>query len=325
MNRGASKREVFTSRIEVADFLASTAEACDHYSLEIHAYCVMGNHYHLLVRTPDPRLDRAMRHIDGVFTQRFHRRHGTDGPLFRGRYKAILVQADRYLVQVSRYIHLNPVQAGLATEPEAWPYSSFRAYVDPGLAPAWLQTRVVLGYFGTIGARQRYRQFVAAGVDPGTRDFYGRLRLKPILGADEFREEILRRIGPITEEVRRELPDLGTLACRAPLSAIATAISLRFDVSEGDLKAPQRGGPPSRGLTSSALARGAAVHAARSFGFKLREIAAWLGYVSYTGATRAAQRFSAATKNDPRLARSLAAVVEELSEQQQSMMSRLDP
>lgn len=337
MNRGASKRTVFSTPGDVADFLSLTGEASEQFSIEVHVYCVMGNHYHLLIRTPEANLGRAMRHIDGVYTQRFHLRNGTDGPLFRGRYKAILVQADRHLLQVSRYIHLNPVQAGLAEQAQAWPYSSLGAYLDPIVAPCWLHTGVILGYFGSIGARQRYRQFVQAGLDPGTRDFYGRQRIRSVLGGDEFREEILRRAGSLSEDERRELPELRSLTSRIPLATIARVVATEFEISEEALKAPHR-----HADKIAALARGAFVHASRRLGgFWLREVAAWLGYASYQGAAKAALRFAAAANTDPALAGRLAAAIKTLEASSGRMplptegaalngdgsvcMSRLDP
>lgn len=168
MNRGASGRCLFPSPDDVALFLKLLAVLSERPLLEIHAYCVMGNHYHLLVRTSESDLDRAMDHLEGLYTRRFHRRHGTQGVLLRGRYRAIAVLPHRHLVNVSRYIHRNPVEAGLAARPEDWPHSSFRAYLNPAGAPSWLRTAAILGRFGSIGARENYRRFVDGGIDLGT-------------------------------------------------------------------------------------------------------------------------------------------------------------
>lgn len=92
-------------------FLETVAEVCERFGIEIHAYCLMSNHYHLLIKTPCPNLWRAMRHINGVYTQRYNRLHSKDGVLFRGRYKAIVVDSDAYLLHLSKYIHLNPLEA----------------------------------------------------------------------------------------------------------------------------------------------------------------------------------------------------------------------
>lgn len=309
MNRGAARREVFPASEDVADFLMLLGELVAQFLVEVHGYCVMGNHYHVLLRTPQVNLDRAMRHLDGVYAQRFHRRHGTDGPLFRGRYLAVLVQADRHLVHVSRYIHLNPVEAGLASRAEDWPHSSLRGYVDPARGPRWLRTSAVLGHFGSIGARQRYRQFVAAGIDPGTRDFYGRSRLRPVLGEDDFREEILRRAAALPPDAEREVPDQRLLAGPpVPLATVASAIGEAWGIG-----APALHRGSSAAGRSVGTARGAFVHAARRLGgHRLREIAAWLGYRSYTSVAKAAMRFRQAADESPDLRLRLAAVIEAL-------------
>ncbi len=111
MNRGRAREVIFPDDVAYAAFLTTLAEAVARFRIEVHAYCLMPNHYHLLIRTPHANLSRAMRQIDGLYTQRHNQLAGTDGPLFRGRYKAIVVDADAYLLNVSRYIHCNPVEA----------------------------------------------------------------------------------------------------------------------------------------------------------------------------------------------------------------------
>ena len=111
MNRGAGRCQIFHGREDREIFLQTLGEACHQFRVEIHAYCLMGNHYHLLIKTPQANLSRAMQHINGVYTQRYNRLNKTDGSLFRGRYKAILVDSDAYLLHLSKYIHLNPLSA----------------------------------------------------------------------------------------------------------------------------------------------------------------------------------------------------------------------
>jgi putative transposase len=113
MNRGAARQDIYKNDQHRLLFLNLLKEASLYYNIEIHAYCLMDNHYHLLIHTPRGNLSQAMRHINGLYTQVFNRSEKIDGSLFRGRYKAILVEEDSYLLQVSRYIHLNPVTAGL--------------------------------------------------------------------------------------------------------------------------------------------------------------------------------------------------------------------
>ena len=113
MNRGVDRQPIFLHDAHRESFLSLLSDISRSYQVEIHAYCLMNNHYHLLVRTPLGNISRAMRHLNGVYTQRFNSMEKRDGSLFRGRFKAILVEADEYLLRLSRYIHLNPVAAKL--------------------------------------------------------------------------------------------------------------------------------------------------------------------------------------------------------------------
>ena len=148
MNRGTARQPTFTDDRDCQAFLDTVAEAFRLWEIEVFAYSLMGNHYHLCLRTPKGNLSRVMRHVDGIYTQRFNRRHGRDGPLFRGRYRAILVDADEYLAAVVRYIHLNAVKAGMATMPEDYRWESHRYYYPGKGAPNWLNTGEVLEQIG---------------------------------------------------------------------------------------------------------------------------------------------------------------------------------
>ena len=124
MNRGRARQSTFVDETDYRAFLDTLAEAHRQWRIEMFAYCLMGNHYHLCLRTPKGNLSRIMRHVDGIYTQRFNRRHRRDGTLFRGRYKGILIDADEYLKAVVRYIHLNAVAAGLVKMPEEYRWAS---------------------------------------------------------------------------------------------------------------------------------------------------------------------------------------------------------
>ena len=130
MNRGRRGEQIFLEERDYKTFLELLMESAQLWHLRIVAYCQMPNHYHLLVQTPDANLSRCMRHINGVYTQRFNRLHQCDGQLFRGRYKAILVDADSYLLQLVRYIHRNPLRAGIVEELSSYEWSSHRGYLS---------------------------------------------------------------------------------------------------------------------------------------------------------------------------------------------------
>jgi REP element-mobilizing transposase RayT len=120
----------------------------DRYGWLCHAYWLMDNHYHLLMETPRPTLSRDMRQLNGVYTQAFNRRHQRVGHLFQGRFKAILVQKETHLLELCRYVVLNPVRAKLVTRPRQWAWSSYRVTGGEGPSPEWLTTAWVLAQFG---------------------------------------------------------------------------------------------------------------------------------------------------------------------------------
>src|SRR6185503_9473961 len=159
-----------------------------------HAYCLMGNHYHLLLRTPEANLGRGMRHFSGLFTQQYNRHLNRDGALFRGRYKAILVDADSYLLAVSRYIHRNPLEAGIVRKLDSYMGSSYPAYVGRTDAPAWLKTDSVLDVLGS--RKSQYRQFVEQPGPDEVTEFFKQGNQGPILGSTEFIKRALRGYRP---------------------------------------------------------------------------------------------------------------------------------
>ena len=139
MNRGRARQTIFHDQKYFEAFLSTLAEAHQRFGVEVLCYCLMKNHYHLLLKTPEANLGRVMRHINGVYTQRHNRLKKTDGPLFRGRYKAICVEKDSYQLQLSRYIHRNPLEAKHVQKLDSYPWSSYRYYVrSTEKPPKWL-------------------------------------------------------------------------------------------------------------------------------------------------------------------------------------------
>jgi putative transposase len=172
VNRGAARVDIFRGDDDRNVFTALLAETAQRYSLETHSYCLMDNHYHLLLRSREGRLADGMRYLAGRFTQVLNHRRRRDGAIFRGRYASVVVASDAHLVQASRYIHLNPVTAGLVQRAEDWPWSSAAAYVGRVQEPVWLTTSFILGLFEPRSPRADYRKLLEAGVDRGTTEFY---------------------------------------------------------------------------------------------------------------------------------------------------------
>jgi REP element-mobilizing transposase RayT len=299
MNRGAGQRSIFRDRRDRGMFLRLLADVTEIYRVEIHAYCLMGNHYHLLIRTPDGGLSPAMRHLNGVYTQRFNRSAETDGPLFRGRFRSVLVDADGYLLHVSRYIHLNPVDAGLVRRPEEYLWSSCRYYVRDGAAPWWLKTSFVLRQLGDDDAHLAYRSFLDSGGSEATDRFYGDNPPAPVIGRPAFRCRAERAAS--ASSLSREVPSRRKIRSKPALEAILRAVSITFGKNEAELTRLTPGRHAGTGL-----ARGVVVYLSRRMaGLAHSEIAGRLGYASYAGAASAMRRMEAARQNDASLRRSV--------------------
>jgi putative transposase len=165
MSRGNGYQNIFKDEKDRLKFLDWTKDAVEVHNLICHAYCLMDNHYHLLIETPDANLSRAMRDINGNYTQWFNARHKTVGHLFQGRYKACVVEKETYLLEVARYIVLNPVRANLVVHPRQYKWSSYRATAELRKSPDYLHTDWILGHFGEQRkeAQKKYRRFVKDG------------------------------------------------------------------------------------------------------------------------------------------------------------------
>jgi putative transposase len=161
--RGNAGEPIFRNDDDRTLFLATLAHIVDRFGWLCHAYCLMDNHYHLVAETPRPNLPLGMRQLNGLYAQRFNRRHGRCGHVFQARYRSILVEKESHLLSVCRYVILNPVRAGICTRPEHYRWSSYRATVGRAPAEAFLFTDWLLGHFGPKRrvAQGRYEQFVA--------------------------------------------------------------------------------------------------------------------------------------------------------------------
>ena len=162
--RGNARASIFSDDEDRRLFLELLGKEIAQQGWQCYAYCLMDNHYHLLIETPEANLIAGMRRFNGVYTQAFNRRHGRVGHLFQGRYKSILVDKDSYGLELCRYLVLNPVRARRVKRPENWPWSSYRATVGAVTAPAWLNADWVLGQFGTREAKAAYQRFVVEGI-----------------------------------------------------------------------------------------------------------------------------------------------------------------
>lgn len=190
-SRGNEKKPIFRDRIDRNIFLDILNTVNRRYNWLCHAYCLMNNHYHIVIETPDGNLSKGMRQLNGVYTQAFNKRHHRVGHIFQGRYKAILIQKDSHLLEVCRYVVLNPVRAKAVKSPEQWEWSSYQATVGLEKSHSCLTTELVLSQFGskTGLARQRYKEFVKAGI--GEEPIWSNLKGQILLGEDTFVERFM--------------------------------------------------------------------------------------------------------------------------------------
>ena len=163
-SRGNERKEIFKSLADREKFLFYLESATRRYDAMIHVYCLMSNHYHLLLETPSGNLSQILRHVNGAYTTYFNTKRQRSGHLLQGRFKAILVDMDEYSKELSSYIHLNPLRAKMIDKLEQYRWSSYLDYIGTRKPPAWLERNFILGYFGKKPsiAQRNYREFVQA-------------------------------------------------------------------------------------------------------------------------------------------------------------------
>jgi len=198
----------------------------------------MDNHYHLVVKTPEGNLGRTMRHINGVYTQRHNRLKKTDGPLFRGRYKAICVEEDSYQLQLSRYIHLNPLEANRVKKIDDYPWSSYPYYVNKQKPPEWLYQNDIYNQLNVkTRLQEKYRSFVELGVDEEIAQFYSKGNTVPYLGSESFRDWAYAQ--RTTDQA--SIPKQTIQLFRPSMDEIVARVAKTFNVSEASILKSERG------------------------------------------------------------------------------------
>jgi REP element-mobilizing transposase RayT len=295
INRGAARQAIFNTDEQRAYFLSLLATTHERFNAEWHAYCLMSNHYHLLLRTPEGNLQRIMRHLGGLYTQFYNRTEGRDGPLMRGRYRAVLVEAESHWLELSRYIHRNPQTAGLVQNLADYPWSSYPAYIGRVPAPSWLQTSYILGAVGPNRPHIRYQAYMASDNDGALSAFYNQLKISPVLGSDDFKAHIL---SGVEKDIDR--PELRTARMLPTLSQIVQATCRHFEVQEAVIWQSRRG----RG--SRSRARSVAMYLCQEVGdMRLSVIADVFGLTSYASAGATIRQLKARIERDAALGATL--------------------
>ncbi len=230
MLRGNGGQDIFFSEDDRQHLYVLIQEGVERFGHRIHAFCLMDNHVHLAVQVADVSLSKIVQNLSFRYTRWVNKAQVRVGHLFQGRYKAILVDADAYLLELVRYIHLNPVRARMVSEPSAYAWSGHRAYLGEAAVP-WLTTDWVLGQLSKrrSTARLRYARFVNEGTEEGRREeFHRGVTDARVLGDDRFTEDVFGKVGK--KPVRpRQLEEIIETVCRS------------YDVAEKKLAAPGRG------------------------------------------------------------------------------------
>jgi REP element-mobilizing transposase RayT len=228
--RGDRREEIYLDDEDRVGYLELLGEVCARFNWTVHAYCLMTNHYHLIVETPDGNLSIGMRQLNGVYTLRLNRRHRRVGHVFQGRYHAVLVQKESYLLELTRYVVLNPVRAGIVARAGHWRWSSYQAMVGETPAPGWLETDWLLAQFGSrrSDAIERYARFVNEGLSATSP--WESLKHQAILGDEAF---VAKFRDPARLEQLSEIPKTQ----RRPLSGELVAYRAEYPRDEAMARA----------------------------------------------------------------------------------------
>src|SRR5574341_1963263 len=217
-SRGNERKAIFKDDADRQLFLGILSRVTERFHWICHAYCLMDNHYHLVIETPDGNLSKGMRQLNGVYTQAFNRQHRRVGHLFQGRFKGILIQKESHFVEVCRYVVLNPVRAKTVSQPRQWAWSSYRATGGLVAVPRALTVDEILGYFGQRrgAAQEKHREYVADGAERGSR--WEGVEAQSLLGEEGFAEALVGHVTGKTKD--KELPKEQRLIGRPSLEKL---------------------------------------------------------------------------------------------------------
>lgn len=239
MNRGRRGENIFEGDEDHKIFFDLLKESAKLWNVRISAYCLMNNHYHILGQTPQGNLSRFMRHLNGVYTQRYNRLHGYDGQLFRGRFKSILVEEESYLLELVRYIHRNPLRAGIVNKIDDYAWSSHSGYLSWAKSWDWLHKDFILTMLTADTRKQKkaYREFIGQKDSKELLDLFERKKLPPLLGSEKFISWVRKTF--FKKKKDRQIPESTQLA--PDLQDIKKEVCLAYGVAEKDLLTAQRG------------------------------------------------------------------------------------
>jgi len=235
-NYGLGNQRVFPSPKYFEIFLEALEETCSRLNVEVHAYCLLRDQYHLVVKTPEGNLSRFMRQVDGLYTQQYQSMKNMAGSLFRGRYKAVLIQADKYLLPLSRYIN-SKVKV---SERNTYPYISYTYFTRKAKPPNWFKRDDTLRQLRVVTAKRpvAYKRYLAQGIDDEFSHFYGKKNLPSIMGDDKFYKAAKKKRS--ADSIRGRSRGANA-RWRPSCKKIVSAVASRFKVSEASIYKAARG------------------------------------------------------------------------------------
>lgn len=231
MNRGRRSETIFSDKDDYVMFSDLLIETSEMFNANVAAYCLMPNHYHILLQTPDGNISRCMRHLNSIYTQRYNRRYGFDGPLFRGRFKSILVCNDSHLLQLVRYIHKNPVKAGVVENMPDYQWSSYKGYLSHAKKWNWLHKDYIFSMITPEkqGRLKRFVKFMQEDDSEEVNRLFSLKKLPSLFGPTSFIAEIKERY--YFKKRSYEVPESKSLAPTSDsiISSVCKHYNIPFD------------------------------------------------------------------------------------------------
>lgn len=297
-SRGNEKKEIFSNTDDYEKFKSYLWEAREKFGFKLHAYVLMINHFHLLIETPEANLNRLMHYLNGSYTGYYNRKNGRVGHLFQGRYKAILVDRDSYLVELSRYMHLNPVRAGMVEKPEDYQYSSYRSYIFPA-GERIVDREMILGMIANKPkeAFERYRYFTEREIEQEGHNPLKKVYAGMILGEGRFVKSALKRVKEIWEG-DPEVSNRKRLGSMSDAEEILGYICETYKVPREDV------------LRKRGEVRDLSMYLMKRYtGMTNRQIGELCGGVSFSGVAKADKRFSLRVAEDLKLKKKIDLII----------------
>jgi REP element-mobilizing transposase RayT len=299
-SRGVARQDIFFDDEDRHVFLQQLAQAHQRWGIVIHAYCLMTNHYHLDIQTPEGHLSRSLQWINQNYAAYVNRRYQRTGHLFQGRFKNVLIEAEAHLHELTRYIHLNPVRAKMVTSPGLYRWSSYQDYLGLRQPPPWLDLQQTLSHFGHEISQQRqcYQAFVEQEIGPIVNPLQSMV-FGAVLGSKDFVEQARSRLHAAQDE--REVAQLVKIRPGIPLSTICQVVKREYGLADDDLRTKSHRHNAGRDVAIY-LAR---MHSRRS----LREIGEAMGGISPSAVNMAYNRVVRQLSQHPSFRQKLESIV----------------